>query len=107
MSAFDAVDGFLVARHGVHLEDVLCEGCLMGRLSVMLGEGARIMPRLVRSTSEEDGGLAHIYDGILVLEGVWYRFRCHVFVDGGGQRFLSDISAFEAVEWRARAALSA
>jgi hypothetical protein len=107
MSAFDTVDDFLVARHRLRLEDVLCEGCLMGRLTVVLGDGARIMPRLVRSTSEEDGGVANIYDGILVLEGVWYRFRCHVFVDGGGQRFLSDVSAFEAIEWRARVALSA
>jgi hypothetical protein len=107
MAVFDTVDDFLVAKYAVHLEDMLCEGCLMGRLGGPLSESARIMPRLLRSTSEDDGGLANIYDGILVLEGVWYRFRCHVFVDGGGQRFLSDISAFEAIEWRARAALSA
>lgn len=107
MSAFDTVDEFLMAKHGLHLEDVLCDGCLMGRLGVALGDSAKILPRLVGSTVEEDGGVANIYDGILVLDGVWYRFRCHVFVDGGGERFLSDISAFEAVEWQARVALSA
>ena len=107
MSVFDTVDAFLMANHRLRLEDVLCEGCLMGRLSVVLGEAVRILPRLLGSTVEEDGGLANVYDGILVLQDVWYRFRCHVFVDGSGQRFLSDISAFEAVEWRARVALSA
>jgi hypothetical protein len=107
MSAFDTVDDFLMATHRLRLEDVLCDGCLMGRLSVVLGDGVKIMPRLVGSTVEEDGGVANVYDGILVLDGIWYRFRCHVFVDGSGQRFLSDISAFDAVEWRARVALSA
>ena len=30
---------------------------------------------------------------------------CHVFVDRGGDRFLSDVSEFEAVEWRTRLAM--
>ncbi len=107
MKAFETVDDFLMARHGLRLEEVLCEGCLMGRLGVMIGDGARIMPRLVRSTAEEDGGIANVYEGILVLGGVWYSFACHVFIDGSGQCFLSDITAFEAVEWRARVAIPA
>ncbi|HEX7969751.1 MAG TPA: hypothetical protein VF502_16125 [Stellaceae bacterium] len=107
MKAFETVDDFLMANHRLHLEEVLCEGCLMGRLGVVLGDTARIMPRLMRSTTEEDGGVANVYEGILVLDGVWYRFGCHVFIDGSGQRFLSDVTAFEAVEWRARMALSA
>ncbi len=48
MSAFETVDAFLAARYRRHLEDVLCEGCLIGRLSVLFGDRARIMPRLVR-----------------------------------------------------------
>ncbi len=107
MKAFAAVDQFLTASHGLRLEEVLCEGCLMGRLGAMLGDGARIMPRLVRSTAEEDGGVANVYEGILVLDGVWYRFGCHVFIDGSGERFLSNITAFDAVEWRARVAIPA
>jgi len=106
-NAFDKVDEFLMARHRLQLEDVLCDGCLMGRLGAALGESAKILPRLISSATEEDGGVANVYDGILVLDDLWYRFRCHVFIDGGGQRFLSDVSAFEAVEWRARVALSA
>ena len=102
MSSFDGVDEFLMGTYQCHLEDVLCDGCLVGRLSTALGERARIMPRLVRSTVEEDGGLANAYEGILVLDDVWYRFACQVFVDRGGQRFLSDVSAFDAIEWRAQ-----
>ena len=99
--SFDKVDEFLVAQYHRHLEDVLCDGCLIGRLSTALGERSRIMPRLTRSIVEEDGGLANAYEGILVLDGIWYRFACQVFVDDGGQRFLSDISQFEAVQWQA------
>lgn len=99
--SFDKVDEFLVAHYRRHLEDVLCDGCLVGRLSPQLGEQARLMARLIRSTREEDGGLANAYEGILVLDGIWYRFACQVFIDQGGQRFLSDVSQFEAVQWRA------
>ena len=107
MSEFDAVDEMLMATYRLHLEDVLCDGCLVGRLGRVFGDRARIMPRLLRSTAEEDGGVANAYEGILVLDDVWYRFACQLFVDRGGQRFLSDVSAFEAVEWRARVAVPA
>jgi len=101
MSSFDEVDEFLMAKYRRHLEDVLCDGCLIGRLSAALGEKARIMPRLTRSIAEEDGGLVQSYEGILVLDDVWYRFACQLFVDRGGQRFLSDITTFDAIEWQA------
>ena len=101
MSSFDEVDEFLMAKYRRHLEDVLCDGCLIGRLSAALGERSRIMPRLTRSIAEEDGGLVQSYEGILVLDDVWYRFACQLFVDRGGQRFLSDITAFDAIEWQA------
>lgn len=102
MSSFDRVDEFLMANYHRQLEDVLCDGCLVGRLATAFGDRARIMPRLVRSIAEEDGGLANFYEGILVLDEVWYRFACQVFVDRGGQRFLSDVSAFDAIEWQAQ-----
>jgi hypothetical protein len=107
MHAFDTVDDFLLANYRLRLEDVLCEGCAMGRLSVVLAERATIVPRLVQSVVEEDGGVGNDYEGILVLDEAWYRFRCHLFIDPSGQRFLSDVTAFEAVEWRARMAMPA
>ena len=39
------VDDFLQAQFGLGLEDVLCDGCLMGRLDQRLGVGARRAPR--------------------------------------------------------------
>ncbi len=107
MDAYQAADDFLTATYGMPLEEVLCDGCYVGRLPAALAEAGRIMPRLTRSVAEEDGGIANTYEGILDLRGIWYRFRCHLFVDRGGQRFLSDISAFEAIEWQTRLAVSA
>jgi hypothetical protein len=107
MHAFDTVDDFLMAEYRLRLEDILCEGCSMGRLSVVLADRATILPRLMRSIQEDDGGVANDYEGVLILDGVWYRFRCHLFIDGSNQRFLSDVTAFEAVEWRARMAMPA
>ena len=101
MNSFETVDEFLVASYHRNLEDVLCDGCLIGRLSTQFGDRARLMARLLRSTREEDGGLSNAYEGILVLDGIWYRFACQLFVDQGGQRFLSDVSQFEAVQWQA------
>lgn len=107
MNAFDAVDEFLLANHGVHLEEVLCDGCFIGRLGGALGGAVKVLPRLTQSVVEEDGGIANAYEGILILGGLWYSFACRVFVDSGGQRFLSDLTAFAPVEWQARIAVSA
>jgi hypothetical protein len=62
--------------------------------------------RRIRFEADDDGGEASTYDGIFVLADVWYRFRCQVFVDGSGLRFLSDIQKFEAVEWRVHLPMS-
>ena len=105
MTAYEAVDEYLMARFRLRLEEALCDGCFIGRVGVLLADHAKIMPRLVRSIVEEDGGVSNTYEGILVLDEIWYQFRCHVFVDGGGQRFLADVSEFEPVEWRARVAM--
>jgi hypothetical protein len=40
------------------------------------------------------------------VQGVAYRFRCHVFVDRGGARFLSDVSEFEPLGWTTRIAVT-
>jgi hypothetical protein len=102
MNAYDAVDAFLMAHHGARLEEVLCDGCFVGRLDQSLADTAKVLPRLVRATVEEDGGLVHLYEGILDLDGIWYSFRCQIFIDETGQRFLSNVAAFDAVEWQAR-----
>ncbi len=105
MEAFGHVDEFLTQRYGVGLEEVLCEGCLMGRVGSGAGEATKVIPRLIRSQREEDGGEACEFEGVLILQGVWYRFSCHLFRDRGGLSFLSDISQFEAIEWQLKLAV--
>jgi hypothetical protein len=102
MSTLDAADDFLMANHRVGLEEVLCDGCYAGRVGAALERAVQIMPRLTRSVREDDGGVSQTYEGTLAIAGVRYRFICHVFVDRGGERFLSNVSEFEAVEWRTR-----
>ncbi len=105
MTAFQTVDNYLAATHGTGLEDVLCDGCLVGRPEMRLAEVAKVLPRLLRTEREDDGGEYRTYEGVLILDGVWYRFGCHIFVDMGGGCFVADISAFEAVEWKVRLAV--
>ncbi len=99
------VDDFLQSRFGLGLEDVLCDGCLMGRLDQRLGAGARLVLREQRVEREDDGGEFGAYAGVLMLDGIWYRVACHIFVDAGGQAFVADIGHFDAVEWKLRVAV--
>lgn len=105
MNAFRAVDDFLAAHYRLDLEEVLCEGCLTGRVPGALASVARIMPRRLRAVTEEDGGAWSAYEGVLILDGLWYRFACQIFADAGGLRFLAEVSAFEAVAWKVRLAV--
>ena len=102
---FQVVDEMLANRYQIRLEEALCEGCLVARLDTALGDTARIVPALERFEREDDGGEFRVYSGIFVLEEVWYRFRCHVFIDASGQSFLSSIAQFEAVRWQVRIAI--
>jgi hypothetical protein len=105
MNAFDSADEYLMANHGLGLEEVMCDGCYAGRVGAALERVVQITPRQTRSIREDDGGVSQTYEGTLAIAGVWYRFVCHVFVDRGGERFLSNVSEFEAVEWRTRLAM--
>jgi hypothetical protein len=49
----------------------------------------------------EDGGLSALYQGLLTIEGVIYRFRCSIFTDAGGGRFLESVGE-EMVGWGVR-----
>jgi hypothetical protein len=104
-TAFQTVDSYLGASYGLGLEDVLLDGCLVGRQEMRLVEAAKVLPRLLRLEREDDGGEYHTYEGVLILGGVWYRFGCHIFIDAGGGGFVADISDFAAVEWKVRLAV--
>ena len=105
MSEFEHVDAYLTATYGIALEDALCDGCLIGRPDMRVAAVAKVLPRLLRVEKEDDGGEYHTYEGVLILDGVWYRFACHIFVDAGGGYFLADMSDFASVEWKVRLAV--
>jgi hypothetical protein len=105
MSDFKPVDAYLSATYGVGLEDVLCDGCLIGRPDIRLAEAVKVLPRLIRAEKEDDGGEYRTYEGVLILDGIWYRFASHIFVDAGGSYFLADMTSFESVEWKVRLAV--
>jgi hypothetical protein len=107
MNAVKAVDDHLIATYGIGLEDVLCDGCLVGRTDLAMADSVKVLPRLMRSEKEDDGGEYAGYEGMLILDGLWYRFACHIFIDASGACFLADLGQFEAVEWKLRLALSA
>ena len=105
MSEFEPVDAYLMATYGIGLEDVLCDGCLIGRPEIRVAGAAKVLPRLLRVEQEDDGGEYRTYEGVLILGDVWYRFACHIFIDAGGGYFLADVSDFASVEWKVRLAV--
>ncbi|MGH7014743.1 MAG: hypothetical protein ACREEL_11430 [Stellaceae bacterium] len=105
MDAFTAVDRLLAGRFQVGLEDMLCEGCLTGQLPALFAGDAAIAPRCTRMLADGDGGRSFTFEGTFTLADVRYNFRCHVFADAGGQRFISDVALFEPVEWQAQIAM--
>ena len=102
MDALTAADRLLRGLYQIGLEDVLCEGCLAGRLPALFDKDAAIARRCIRMQVDEDGGQSFTFEGTFTLMEVRYNFRCHIFADLGGQRFVSDIALFEPVEWQTR-----
>ena len=101
MDWLGAVDDYLylVARMG--LEQVLCDGCLSGRVPEAVAGVAGIAPELIHRTVEDDGGTSEAYQGALTVAGVRYTFECLLFADPDGSYFVANIARFEPVEWQA------
>ncbi len=105
MDAFTAVDRLLTGRFQVGLEDVLCEGCLTGCLPTLFADDAALVRRCTHMQTSEDGGRSFTFEGTFTLMDVRYNFRCYIFADASGQRFVSDVVMFEPSEWSVRVAI--
>jgi hypothetical protein len=99
--ASDAVDAYLTNRFGFGLERLLADAsagcqdaCLAGSVAVACDP--------VGTFDYEDGGSSALYQGMLTIEGVVYRFRCSIFTDAGGARFLESVGELETVRWDVR-----
>jgi hypothetical protein len=99
MDWLSAVDSYLYLLGKMGVEQVLCDGCLSGRVPAAVSDCATIEPELVRKKVEDDGGTAEAYRGTLIVAGVRYSFECELFADAGGAYFVSSIGRFEPVEW--------
>lgn len=95
------LDEYLRSRFGVTLERALADATA-GVVTLALGRCVEIVADPVGSYVHDDDGLSESYAGTLAVEGVTYRFRCTVFTDGGGERFIESVDELEPVEWGVR-----
>jgi hypothetical protein len=96
--ASEPIDSYLTSRFGIRLERVLLDASA-GVADPALAGSVRTACDPVGAFAYEDGGISELYQGVLTLEGVTYRYRCAVFTDAGGARFIEDLGELEAVRW--------
>jgi hypothetical protein len=99
--AADAVDAYLTNRFGFGLERLLADAS-GGRHAPTLAGSVAVVCDPVGSFDYENGGVSALYQGLLTIEGVIYRFRCSIFTDAGGARFLESVGELEIVRWGVR-----
>ena len=99
--ASEAVDSYLTNRFGIGLEALLADATKGGRMAGLAG-AVDIACDPVGAFSYEDGGTSELYQGLLTVEGVTYRFRCAVFTDAGGGRFVESVGELQIVDWAVR-----
>src|SRR5260370_41248327 len=99
--ASDAVDAYLTTGFGFGLERLLADAS-NGRPAACLAGSVAVACDPVGTFDYEDGGTSALYQGLLTIEGVVYRFRCSVFTDAGGARFLESVGELEVVRWGVR-----
>jgi hypothetical protein len=99
--ASDAVDAYLTNRFGFGLERLLADATA-GRLAPALHDSVTVACDPVGTFDYGDGGTSALYQGVLTIEGVTYRFRCTAFTDAGGARFIESVGELEVVRWGVR-----
>src|ERR1700726_301108 len=102
--ASETVDAYLTNRFGIGLERLLTDAT-SGRPNRATSRAVEIACDPVGSFAYEDGGTSELFQGILTIEGVIYRFRCTIFTDAGAARFVESGGEVEAVSWGVRLAV--
>jgi hypothetical protein len=100
-----ALDTYLLTRFGISFERAVADATA-GVVSLRLARAVQIVCDPVGRYAYPDGGASEQYQGVLTLEGVAYRFRCSVFEDAGGARYVESIGELAAVGWGVRLPLS-
>jgi hypothetical protein len=83
-----------------------CRRHWAGRFPARLAENLRaavasLEPKLTRWVTNEDGGTAETYGGILTVAGVRYSFEVLLLADVDGAYSVANVSRFAPVEWSA------
>jgi hypothetical protein len=102
--AGNVLSAYVASRFGTTLEQLLADAT-GGAAPAGTESALRITCDAIGSFVYEDGGASELYQGLLTLEGVTYRFRCSVFIDAGGDRFTESIGELESVRWGVRLAV--
>lgn len=103
--AGDALNAYVASRFGTTLERLLAEatsGAVPAGDTGGLGGSLKVTCDPIGAFVYEDGGASELFQGLLTIEGVTYRFRCSVFTDAGGARFVESIGELETVRWGVR-----
>ncbi|HVB18050.1 MAG TPA: hypothetical protein VNF04_16045 [Stellaceae bacterium] len=100
-----ALDAYLVSRFGITLERAVADAAA-GVISLPLARAVHVVCDPVGRYAYPDGGVSAQFQGLLTLEGVTYRFRCSVFEDAGGGRYVESLGEFEPIQWGVRMTLS-
>ncbi|HXQ49852.1 MAG TPA: hypothetical protein VN802_02055 [Stellaceae bacterium] len=98
------LDDYFRSRFGTTLERALADATA-GVVTPALGRHVEIVCDPASSYVHDDDGLSEHFQGALAVEGISYRFRCSVFTDGGGARFVESIDQLELVDWSVRLAM--
>ena len=99
--ASDAVDAYLTHSFGIGLEQVLTDAT-QGLVSLALADRVKATTERVAAYTHPDGGISETHQGILTVAGIRYRFRCTVFIDTGGLRYVENVAEFRPLMWQTR-----
>jgi hypothetical protein len=93
---------YLISRFGISLEKALADATADITNLDLHREGVEIACDPVGRYSYDDDGISEQFQGLISVQGVIYRFRCSVFTDGGGARFVESIGELEIIRWGVR-----
>jgi|GEM_PF-2134540 hypothetical protein len=99
-SPSDAVDAYLSNRFRIGLEQLLLDAT-DGRMPVILQGMVDVEAEQIDQRRYPDGAATQGFIGTLTLDGAAYEFRCWVYIDLDGGRFLGDLSEFRPTAWQA------
>jgi hypothetical protein len=100
----DIVDAYLAAQYGVGLEQVLLDATYGNQVPALAG-AVTTQAQKVGHRWYADSGLAENFEGTLTLLSVAYAFKCEAYSvpEAYVHRLLTNVSAFDPVDWIARA----